>query len=255
VNHRHRRFIERKARRKVGAAIKDYSMIFPGDRILVAVSGGMDSIVLLKLLSDIKGASPVQFDIIPVHLDTGFESGFEDIASWCRAELGLEVEVIATRISSILKQSSDPSKSPCGLCSRLRRGMLYHLASNMGATSIALGHHMDDIIETFFLRVLYTGQIGAMAPSRVSNDGKNRIIRPLAYCTKELVESYFGFMGIHGVSINCPLRTDSKREMVRQYLETMEKDIPNLRYSVFASLGNIDEKSLCLKESKLAHYH
>ncbi len=255
VSHSKRRFIEKKIRKKVGTAIKDYMMIHPGDKVLVAVSGGVDSIVLLKLLHDLKVASPVQFEIIPVHLDTGFESGFDGIASWSRISLGLDIKVVQTHISRILEQSSNPSKSPCGLCSRLRRGVLYHIASSMGISSIALGHHMDDIVETFFLRILYTGQIGAMAPSRVSNDGRNRVIRPLAYCTKELVQSYYSFMNVDAVKINCPLRPDSKRELVRQYLETMEKDIPSLRYSVFASLGNIDGKSLCLKENTLAHYH
>ena len=257
VNTRHRRFIEKKIRNKVGSAIRDYNMISSGDRVLVAVSGGKDSIVLLKILADMRRAAPFDFTILPVHLHTGFDIGFERIALWFKVKgrPSLEIKDIDTNISEVLRKVSDPKKSPCGLCSRLRRGILYRLAKDMGVSSIALGHHMDDIIETFLLRVFYTGQIGAMSPSRISNDGQNRVIRPLAYCTKELVQAYFSFFDIEPVSIRCPIRTDSKREMLRRQISTIENKIPNVKYSIFASLGNIDERSLCLKEKTGAYNH
>jgi len=230
-------------------------MIEDGDRVLVAVSGGKDSLVLLKVLSDLKKAAPVQFEILPVHISTGFEIGFTRIAHWIEKDLHLDVMVIDSRIAEILKEASDPDKSPCALCSRLRRGRIYSLAKELGASSIALGHHMDDVVETFFLRCFFTGQIGAMAPSRRSNDGENRVIRPLVYCTNEMINRYFSFLDIEPIENTCIIRPDGKREMVRKYIELFEKDIPSVKYSVFAALGNIDMKSMCFKEKTYANPH
>jgi len=236
-------------------AIRDYDMIRPLDRVIVAVSGGKDSLVLLKVLSDLKRAAPIDFELIPLHIKTGFEDGFDRIAAWALETLGLEIREIRTDIAQILAEVSDPDKSVCALCSRLRRGHLYSLALEMGASSIALGHHRDDIIETFLLRCLYTGQLGAMRPERVSNDGRNRVIRPLAYCPAELVERYFAFLDIAPAANNCPIRSDGKRAMVRNLLKDLEKDNPKARASLFAALGNIDMKSLCVREDHDAHTH
>jgi len=230
-------------------------MIGDGDKVLVAVSGGKDSLVLLKVLSDLKKAAPVRFEILPVHISTGFERGFTRIAQWIEHELHLDVMVIESHIAEILKEASDPDKSPCALCSRLRRGRLYSLAKELEVSSIALGHHMDDVVETFFLRCFFTGQIGAMAPSRCSNDGKNRVIRPLVYCTDKLVNRYFSFFGIEPIENTCIIRPDGKRDMIRKYIEMFEKDIPSVKYSVFAALGNIDMKSMCSKERIYANPH
>ncbi|MBN1635500.1 MAG: tRNA 2-thiocytidine(32) synthetase TtcA [Deltaproteobacteria bacterium] len=249
-----RRYFEKRIRKKVGSALHDYSMITSQDKVMVAISGGKDSIVLLQVLCDLRKAAPVQFDIIPVHIRTGFEKDFEKVAIWIQNELHLEVMQIDSHISNILQKVSDPEKSTCALCSRLRRGVLYGLAPRLSASSIALGHHMDDIIETFLLRCFFTGQIGAMAPSRVSNDGKNRVIRPMAYCTNDLVENYFHYLDIEPVETLCPLRNDSKRELVRAYLSEFERQIPTVKYSIFAALGNIDTKSMCLKEGIYAYH-
>lgn len=248
VSNRKKRYIERRIRKKVGKAISDYTMISQGNKILVAISGGKDSIVLLKVLTDIKILAPIDFNLIPVHLETGFIKGFEKIVSWARDRLGIEIVQIDTNISKIIEKVSDPGKSPCGICSRLRRGYLYSTASKLGISSVALGHHMDDIIETFLLRLFYTGQIGAMAPSRISNDEKNRVIRPLAYCPVDLVDAYFSTLEIDPAKQVCPLRKDSKREMIREYISGLEKDIPFVKYSMFAALGNIDSRSMCLRE-------
>ena len=242
------KYFEKFIRKQTGRAISDYSMINDGDKIIVSVSGGKDSIVLLQILHLLEKAAPVHFELLPVHVSTGFEAGFDKISSWSEYELGLKIDIIESGISQILAGSSDPEKSPCALCSRLRRGILYTHAAKIGATSIALGHHMDDIVETFLLRCFFTGQIGAMSPSRVSNDGTNRIIRPLAYCPEETVASYFSLLGIEPVKNECVMRRDSKRHMIKDYLKEMEMDIPKLKYSIFASLSNIDMKGLCIRE-------
>jgi tRNA 2-thiocytidine biosynthesis protein TtcA len=235
-------------RKHTGRAISDYSMINNGDKVIVAVSGGKDSIVLLQILHMLQKAAPVDFGLFPVHVSTGFEKGFDAVSSWSESELGLKIDIIDSGIARILAEASDPEKSPCALCSRIRRGVLYTHAAKTGATSIALGHHMDDIVETFMLRCFFTGQIGAMSPSRVSDDGTNRIIRPLAYCPEEIIASYFSFLDVEPVKNECILRKDSKRHMIKDYLKKMEMDIPKLKYSIFASLSNIDLKGLCIRE-------
>ncbi len=255
VNYNTRKYFEKRVLRKAGTAIHDFRMIEHGDRVMAAVSGGKDSIVLLKVLIELKRVAPVHFEIIPVHVSTGFEKDFGRVRDWIHDHLGLTVHVFDSGINEILAHSSDPEKSPCALCSRLRRGILYSMAQKENYTSIALGHHMDDIIETFLLRCFYTGQVGGMAPSRVSDDGKNRIIRPLAYCKSELVESYFRTFEVEPVVNSCPKRLDGKREQVRGYLSLLEKDIPTVKESILSALGNIDMKSLCLKETPGAHSH
>ena len=222
-------------------------MIESGDRVLVAVSGGKDSLVMMKILLALKEAAPVEFEIMPVYLRSGFDDDIERVLLWIHDNLGYEVSVHDSEIAQIMELIADPEKSPCALCSRLRRGRLYALAEEMGASSIALGHHLDDIIETFLLRCFYTGQLGGMSPARVSDNGRNRVIRPLAYCTSELINAYFPYLEIEPARNRCLIRKDSKRELIRDYIKRIENDIPTIKYSLFASLGNVDMKSLCVK--------
>lgn len=249
MRYRSRKYLEKLIRRKAGQAICDHRMIRDGDRVLVAVSGGMDSIIMMKILAVLKAAAPVTCELVPVHIASGYETGFERVRGWIQDTLGYDVVVRDGAISRILEAVGDPDKSPCALCSRLRRGMLYGLAGEMGASSVALGHHMDDIIETFFLRTFYTGQLGAMAPARVTDDGRNRIIRPLAYCTRDMLEAYFLHLEVDPVVVSCPVRKDSRRVFIRDCIKRLERDIPCVKHSIFASLGNIDTTSLCVKEN------
>lgn len=249
MRHSSKKYLEKVLRRKAGRAISDYRMISAGDRVLVAVSGGRDSLVMMKVLALLRKVAPVDFDIVPVHVRTGYETGFDRIEDWIGQTLGYETVVYDSLISQILETTCDKDKSPCALCSRLRRGALYGLAEERGGSSIALGHHMDDVIETFFLRCLYTGQLGAMAPARVTDDRRNRIIRPLAYCTSDLIGAYFPYLEVEPVTLRCPRRSDSRREFIRGCIKRLERDIPCMKHSIFASLGNIDTTSLCMKEN------
>lgn len=241
-------YYERKLRRHVGQATADYAMIQPGDKLILAISGGKDSLVMLALMDKIRRAAPIDYELVPVHIATGFEINFASIQAWSQASLGLEIRVVESGIREILTSVADPHKSPCALCSRLRRGQLYRLQDELGASAVALGHHMNDIVETFLLRTFYTGQLGAMAPKRRSNDGRNLVIRPLAYCSAEDVQKYFDFLEVEPVINDCIIRPDSKREMVRNLLSELKADNPEVVYSIFAALGNLDERSLCLRE-------
>lgn len=241
-------YYERKLRRHTGQALGDYHMIAPGDKLILAISGGKDSLVMLSIMEAIRRAAPIEYELIPVHIATGFEVNFDSIQAWSQDNLGLEIRVVESGIREILATAADPKKSPCALCSRLRRGQLYRLQDEIGASAVALGHHMDDIVETFLLRTFYTGQLGAMAPKRRSNDGNNLVIRPLAYCSAEDVKKYFDFLEVEPVINDCIIRPDSKREMVRNLLTELKADNPEVVYSIFAALGNIDERSLCLQE-------
>lgn len=232
----------------MGEAIRDYDMIREGDKVIVAVSGGKDSIVLLSVLEELRRSAPVTFELVPVHVKTGFEQGFEDVADWFKKTQNVAIQVLESGIDAIIKEKADPDKSPCALCSRLRRGVLYSFASQIQANSIALGHHLDDIVETFFLRCFFTGQLGAMSPERISDDGRNRIIRPMAYVTADIVQNFFTYLEVAPVRSFCPIRKDGRRQMVREHIKELEKTIPMVKHSIFAALGNIDEKSLCLPD-------
>jgi len=145
VRHSSKKYLEKVLRRKAGRAISDYRMISAGDRVLVAVSGGRDSLVMMKVLALLRKVAPVDFDIVPVHVRTGYEAGFDRIENWIGQTLGYETVVYDSLISQILETTCDKDKSPCALCSRLRRGALYGLAEERGGSSIALGAHRDDV--------------------------------------------------------------------------------------------------------------
>ena len=239
------------ATKKVGKAIWDFKMLAEGDKVIIAVSGGKDSLCLLRIMEERAKFIPIHCEMVACFVDMGF--------SWLDKNILIK-HFEDSSIPYIIAKAPDQWKGEgegfgCFWCSWNRRKALFDLARDIKANKIAFAHHMDDIIETFMLRCFYTGQIGAMAPSRYSNDNKNRVIRPLAYCTSELVNDYFRYLDIEPVAIKCPIRKDSKRELIRDYLKRLETDIPRVKYSLFASLSNIDMKSLCLKVAGHADPH
>ena len=182
--------LQKRLRRNVGRAIEEYNMIEAGDRVMVCLSGGKDSYTLLDILLNLRDHAPLDFELIAVNLDQK-QPGFpQEVLPGYLSRLGVPFHILERDTYSIVKSIVPEGKTTCGLCSRLRRGNLYSFAQQIGATKIALGHHRDDIIETLFLNLFHGGKLKAMPPKLLSDDGRNVVIRPLAFCTEEDIAAY-----------------------------------------------------------------
>lgn len=232
--------LEQKLGRLAARAVIDRDMIVDGDRILVAVSGGKDSYVMLRLLQRMQRRAPTHFELLAFHLDQG-QPGFptaevvEQIA-----DTGVPYNVHRQDTYAIVQEKLEEHQTSCSLCSRLRRGILYTQAEKLGCTKVALGHHRDDLINTFLLNIFFTGQIKTMAPYLNSDDGRNVVIRPLAYCPEELIIRYAKELSFRPVRCSfCGNQDGLKREMVRALVDKLAVQHPGIKDSIFASLSNI----------------
>jgi tRNA 2-thiocytidine biosynthesis protein TtcA len=229
----------KRLRRNVGQAIADYSMIEHGDHIMVCMSGGKDSYTLLDLLLMLQESAPVDFTITAVNLDQK-QPGFpEDVLPTYLSQKGIPFRIVERDTYSIVKRLIPEGKTTCSLCSRLRRGILYKTAKELGATKVALGHHRSDILETFFLNMFYGGTLKAMPPKLVSDDGNHVVIRPLAYCKEEDILAFSQEQEYPIIPCDlCGSQPNLQRQVIKDMLQVWDKKNPGRIETIFRSLSN-----------------
>ena len=232
--------LTKRLRSLTGRAIHDYNMIEDNDTVMVCLSGGKDSYTLLDILLSLQKIAPINFKIIAVNLDQG-QPGFpKEVLPHYLDSLHVEYKIITEDTYSTVKRVITEGKTTCGLCSRLRRGILYRVAVDIGATKIALGHHRDDILETLFLNMFYGGKLKSMPPKLISDDGNNIVIRPLAYCNETDIIKYALTKQFPIIPCNlCGSQPNLQRQVIKEMLQEWGKRYPGRIATMFRSIQNI----------------
>ena len=237
--------LEKKLRRNVGKAIFDYNMIEESDVVMVTISGGKDSFTMLDILLKLQKAAPINFKIIAVNLDQKQPDFPEEVLPKYLESLNIPYYIVDKDTYSVVKEKISEGKTTCGLCSRLRRGTLYSFAESIGATKIALGHHMDDIVETMFLNMFYGAKLKAMPPKLRSDDGRNIIIRPLAYCREQDIVEFASVQEYPIIPCNlCGSQENLQRQNVKAMLNDWDQQTPGRVENIFKSLKNVSLSQL-----------
>lgn len=237
--------LQKRLRRQVGNAIVDFAMIREGDRVMVCLSGGKDSYAMLDMLMSLQRSAPIAFELIAVHLDQKQPGYPPDVLPAYLDQLEIEYHILEKDTYSVVTSLVPEGKTTCGLCSRLRRGTLYGFAEEIGATRIALGHHRDDIVETLFLNMFFGGKLKAMPPKLRSDDGRNVVIRPLAYCRESDLQRYADQRQFPIIPCNlCGSQDNLQRVAVKQMLTAWEREYPGRIETIFSAIGNVAPSQL-----------
>jgi tRNA 2-thiocytidine biosynthesis protein TtcA len=237
--------LQKRLRRNVGSAIADYNMIEDGDRVMVCLSGGKDSYAMLDILMSLQKNAPISFDLVAVNLDQK-QPGFpEQVLPAYLDSLDIEYHILEKDTYSIVTSKIPEGKTYCSLCSRLRRGTLYGFAEHIGATKVALGHHRDDIVETLFLNMFHQGKLKAMPPKLLSDDKKNMLIRPLAYCREADLIALAELKKFPIIPCNlCGSQDGLKRKVVKDMLLQWERQFPGRIDTIFGAIKNVSPSQL-----------
>ncbi len=232
--------LDKRLSRNVGKAISDFSMIEDGDKIMVCLSGGKDSYVMLDILCSLKKRAPIHFDIVAVNLDQK-QPGFpEHILPTYLESIGVDYKIVEEDTYSIVMDKIEPGKTTCSLCSRMRRGILYRTAKELGATKIALGHHRDDMLETMMLNMFYSGKLKSMPPKLGSDNGEHIIIRPLAYCVESEIAEFAKLKEFPIIPCNlCGSQENLQRQAVKAMLNDWSERFPGRIESMFTAMQNV----------------
>ena len=238
--------LETRLAKKVTKAITDYSLIEDGDRVMVGLSGGKDSWALIQILDVLRKRAPIAFSLVAVTVDSGYDGYRHDLISKTCEQRGWEYRIIHTEIGEVIEDLLDDQATPCSLCARLRRGVLYRLATEVGATKIALGHHLDDFIETLLLNLFFAGTLKAMPARLVSDNGQHVVIRPLVGVTESEARNYAKEQQLPIVGCCCPACGDLglQRQRVKRLIAELEVEHPEIKSSMIRALANVAPRHL-----------
>ena len=238
--------LEARIAKKTTKAIVDFNLIEDGDRVMVGLSGGKDSWALMQTLDRLRERAPIEFSLVAVNVDSGYKDYKHDvIAQTCR-ERGWELRIEHTTIGEVMDDLLEANATPCSLCARLRRGVLYRIAREVGATKIALGHHLDDFIETLLLHLFFAGALKAMPARLVSDNGEHVVIRPFAYVTEDEARAYTKQLELPIIGCCCPACGDLslQRQRVKRLILDLEREHPGVKQSMLKALGNVMPRHL-----------
>ena len=240
----------RKVKKLTGKAIGVFNLIEDGDRIAVAVSGGKDSYALLHILEQLRRRAPIQYELIAVNVDAGFPGYRKGILQEYLQECGFQVHMEATNCAQIIEEKRHPGSSYCAFCARLRRGVLYNVADRLGCNKIALGHHLDDFIETLLLNQFYVGALKAMSPKLLADNKQQTVIRPLVYVEESDIIQLAAQNEFPTIDCGCPVmgEEDQKRQRMKQLLTELHKENRYIKRSMIRALGNVQPRHLLDQE-------
>jgi tRNA 2-thiocytidine biosynthesis protein TtcA len=238
--------LETRIAKKVTKAITDYRLIEDGDRVMVGLSGGKDSWALFQILDVLRKRAPINFSLIGVTVDSGYDGFRHDLIAGTCEQRGWEYRIVHTEIGEVMDDLLDAQATPCSLCARLRRGVLYRLADEVGATKIALGHHLDDFVETLMLNLFFAGTLKAMPAKLVSDNGRHVVIRPLVAVTEADARSYAKQSELPIIGCCCPACGDLglQRQRVKRLIAELEVEHPEVKNSMIRALANVAPRHL-----------